>query len=325
MATGAPLDRRALTERLKALAHEEGFELAGTCRADPPETLPAFSEWLEKGRHADMDWLAESLPLRQDPSQLLPGVQSVLAVGINYHQPTDPRPEYPLIARYALGRDYHKLLRKKLKRVAVAAQRDFPQAEFRACVDSAPLLEREYAQRAGLGWPGKNTCLIHTKTGSWYLLGFLLTTLELEPDAPAEGDCGTCRLCIDACPTGAIVHREGRWQVDSRECISYWTIEASGEIPPRIAERMGRWTFGCDICQEVCPFNKPREKAPARAPDTTEPAFLEKREWPPLQQLAQISDEEFDRLTQGSPVRRAGAEGLRRNARLALRNPKADS
>jgi epoxyqueuosine reductase len=261
-----------------------------------------------------MDYLRQHLPLKADPRQLLPTCQSVIVVGLNYNRPNPARPGQPKIARYALGRDYHKVLRKKLKQLETLIQNRDPNAECRACVDSAPILEREFAQMAGIGWFGKNTCLIDSHRGSWFFIGVLLTSVHLEPDQPAIGGCGTCRKCIDACPTGAIVLDDDRWQVDSRRCISYLTIEHRGDVGLDTAG----WTVGCDICQEVCPFNEPRPSQPERGESTTEQDFLTTRVWPPLGQLANIQNEEWDQLTVGSAARRVKPDMLRRNARLNL-------
>jgi epoxyqueuosine reductase len=267
-----------------------------------------------------MRYLEEHLPLKAHPEQLLTGVRSVVAVTLNYAQPNPPVPGQPRIAKYAQGRDYHKVLRGKLKRLGQWIELVEPGAVCRPCVDSAPVFERDYARLAGLGWFGKNTMLIDSKRGSWFFIGLLLTTAEFPADAPAEGGCGTCRRCIDACPTGAIVFRDGRWQIDARRCISYLTIEHRGEIAPELAAGMGDWTFGCDVCQDVCPFNQPRANQPLRAATTTEPDFLARREWPSLVELAQIAEPQWDEVTRGSPVRRTGVEGLRRNARINLEN-----
>lgn len=294
-----------------------GFSRAGVCQAGNPETWSFYNEWLEAGFHADMDYLARSAHLRKSLDSILPGAKSVLAVTLDYGRVIPHETGQPKIARYALGRDYHQVFRKNLARLAKDLQAEFQQGSFRAVSDSAPLLEREWAQRSGLGWPGKNTCLIDSRRGSWTLLGFLLTPLEAEADAAAKGGCGSCRLCLDACPTGAIVNREGRWQVDSRLCLSYWTIEQKGPIPQEIAEKLNGWTFGCDICQEVCPFNQPRPSQPERGAPATHPD-LTPRSWPSLVELAQISYADWDRLTQGSPVRRRGWQGLRWNAQACL-------
>lgn len=267
-----------------------------------------------------MDYLPRSIELRATLESILPGARSVIGVALNYNQPNPRVPGQPLIARYALGRDYHKVLRARLAQLGRRLDELTPDARHRPCVDSAPVLEREWANRSGLGWFGKNTMLINSRRGSWFFLGLLLTTLELEPDEPAVGGCGTCRACIDACPTGAIVFEADRWQVDARRCISYLTIEHRGEIDSSLQPLIGDWTFGCDVCQEVCPFNQPRETQPERATVSDTPDFLNRREWPSLRTLAEIDYETWDTLTQGSPVRRAGHEGIKRNARINLEN-----
>ncbi len=210
------------------------------------------------------------------------------------------------------------MLRGKLKRLATFLEAVAPGCETRVCVDSAPLLEREYAHLAGIGWFGKNTCLIDSRRGSWFFLGALLCSHRIEPDEPAIGGCGSCTRCIDACPTGAIVFDDDQWQIDSRRCISYLTIEHRGSIESELADSIADWTFGCDVCQEVCPFNEPRESQPMRATPAEEPDLLQERSWPSLVELAQITEPEWDRLTRGSAVRRAGYEGLKRNARINL-------
>lgn len=305
---------------LKGEARDLGFDLVGVCDASPPKTLAFYRQWIEAGRHAEMGYLARSVEIRADPARLLPGARSAIVVGLNYNQPNPPRPGGPSIARYALGRDYHKVLRAKLRALVRRMQPDHPGSLWRVCVDSAPLLEREFANRAGLGWFGKNTCLIDSRRGSWFVIGVALTTAELPPDQPALGGCGTCRACIDACPTGAIVLADGRWQVDARRCISYLTIEHRGPFDADQAAAIGNWTFGCDVCQEVCPFNRPRSSQPLRGAEAAEPGFLERREWPSLAELAVLSVERWDALTRGSAVRRAGWEGLARNARANLEN-----
>ncbi|MCU0316307.1 MAG: tRNA epoxyqueuosine(34) reductase QueG [Fimbriimonadaceae bacterium] len=305
---------------LKERAHQLGFELVGV--ADPKGLVGVehYKKWIEKGYHGPMEYLANHLHLRQDVDSLLPGVRSVICVGLNYNQPVSNLPDQPRIARYALGRDYHKVIRTKLKSLGRLLESHHPGLGWRACVDSAPIFEREYSHLAGLGWFGKNTCLINSQRGSWFLLGTLLTTLAFEPDKPALGGCGTCRLCIDACPTQCIVLEEGKWQVDGRKCISTLTIEQKGDWDPSIAPLIGDWTFGCDICQEVCPFNQVRPTQPSRATTSQEPDLLSQRQWPDLVQLTQISHEDWDRLTQGSAVRRVGHEGIKRNAAQNLHN-----
>lgn len=308
--------------RLAERAHALGFDLVGVCDPSPPKSLPILESWIAEGMHGSMEYMQTSLPLRADLNTILPGVQSVLAVGMNYYQEPSGQTDAN-IARYALGRDYHKVIRSRLKKLADQLQVEHPTAQFRPCVDSAPVMEREYAHRAGLGWFGKNTCLINSHRGSWFLIGVLLTTLEIERNSPAHGGCGTCRACIDACPTGAIIHRNNIWQVDATQCISYLSIEHKGDHTPEQAAQLGDWTFGCDVCQEVCPFNQPRPTQPLRAQTTSIPDFLAHRAWPNLTELAQIDEAQWDALTQGSPVRRAGLDGLRRNAQANLANQTA--
>jgi epoxyqueuosine reductase len=305
---------------IKEKAGELGFDNVGVCPAVRAPNHAFYESWLRKGYHGTMGYLARQADLKRSPQELLPGARSIVAVALNYNQEPMHRPGRPKIARYALGRDYHKVLRAKLRRLAAALQAEHPEAGFRACVDSAPIFERDYARLAGLGWFGKNTMLIDSRRGSWFFIGLLLTTLELEPDVPAEGGCGTCTRCIDACPTGAIVFEHDRWQIDSRRCISYLTIEHRGEVSEDLARGVGEWTFGCDVCQEVCPFNEPRPTQPLRAASTREGDFLERREWPPLRELTELPEAEWDILTRGSAVRRTGSAGLRRNSRLNLAN-----
>ncbi|MEI8282283.1 MAG: tRNA epoxyqueuosine(34) reductase QueG [Armatimonadota bacterium] len=308
------LQRKSDFREVKSLALDLGFETIGVTPAIPiPEALAAYKEWLGIGYHAEMQYLADHELLKLDPKTLLPSARSAIVVSLNYYQ----EPQTPLrIARYALGRDYHKVLRSKLKMLSKQLSCQYPGAEFRACVDSAPILERSYAHLAGLGWFGKNTMLIDSKRGSWFFIGILLTSIEFEPDQPSAGGCGTCRKCIDACPTGAIVNTNNRWQIDSRQCISYQTIEKKGELT---VDTDG-WVFGCDICQEVCPFNQPRESQPLRAQTTREPWFLEQRPFPSLAELADMTEEDWDPLTRASAIRRTGYEGLKRNATAAQNN-----
>ncbi|HTQ10045.1 MAG TPA: tRNA epoxyqueuosine(34) reductase QueG, partial [Fimbriimonadaceae bacterium] len=280
------LDARSM----KAVARRLGCDTVGVCSPAPSPHLDAYRRWLDKGYHGTMSYLERQLPIKSDPSALLPGVRSVIAVTLNYNQPNPPVEGRPRIARYALGRDYHKVVKQKLGALARWIEREHAGTRCRACVDSAPILERDYAQSAGLGWFGKNTMLIDSKRGSWFFIGLLLTTAEFERDAPAVGGCGTCRACVEACPTGAIVFADGRWQLDARRCISYQTIERKGPIE---VETSG-WTFGCDVCQEVCPFNQPRPGQPLRGKVTEVPDFLAKRYWPSLERLRVISDEEWD-------------------------------
>ena len=316
MGDSGPVDSAAL----KAFARSLGFATVGVAPAIPPPHFAAYKDWIAADRHASMDYLSRHAQLRSDPKQLLPTVESVVAVTLNYAQANEPIEGDPRIATYALGRDYHRVMRAKLDRLADWIRIEFPGAECRSCVDSAPILERDFAWLAGLGWFGKNTMLIDSRRGSYFFIGLVLTSVAFESDAPVHGGCGNCRACIEACPTGAIVFDDDRWQIDARHCISYLTIEHEGPIDPTLAAKMEDWTFGCDVCQDVCPFNSRRESQPLRAAETTEPDFLKKRSWPTLVELTVIGQDDWDRVSPGSPLRRAGLEGIRRNAKITLQN-----
>ena len=310
------------TELIKSEALALGFDMVGACDAVPAPHWDFYEGWVKRGMHASMNYLEEHLPLKKSPEALLPGVRSIIAVGLNYYQPNPIQEDKPHIATYALGRDYHRVIRDKLKRLASWMDSNYPGERHRVCVDSAPIFERDFARLAGLGWFGKNTCLINSHRGSWFLIGLLLTTVEFEPDLPAVGSCGSCHKCINACPTGAIIFEDDRWQVDSRKCISYLTIEHKGPINEDLQAKIGPLTFGCDICQEVCPFNTQRESQPQRATITSEKDFLNVRTFPRIVELAQLSEDKWDELSSGSPVRRTGLDGIRRNARINLKNSK---
>lgn len=304
---------------LKAEARRLGFSNCGVAPASSAVHWDFYRQWLDEGFGASMAYLEQQAELKRTSESVLPGVRSVIAVTLNYNQPFEHAVGAAKIARYAQGRDYHKVIRGRLRRLAEWVEANHSNAVCRPCVDSAPIFEREYAHLAGLGWFGKNTMLIDSRAGSWFFLGLLLTTAELEADLPSDGGCGTCQRCIEACPTGAIVHQNGRWQVDSRRCISYLTIEHKGVFTPEQRESVGDWTFGCDVCQEVCPFNQPRASQPDRAPVTQVEDFR-RRTWPDLAGLANLPRDEWDELTQGSAIRRTGLDGLRRNAQANLAN-----
>ena len=305
---------------LESLAREFGFERAGIAGVDAEfDGYPHFQRWIEDGNHATMHFLKEQVELRRSVQSVLPGAQSAILFAKNYAQPNPYRPGYPRIARYALNRDYHNVLRARLKKLVIRLQVAFPNDTFRVFVDSAPILERELAHRAGLGWFGKNTMLIDSKTGSYFLLSGILTTAVLPASEPSVGGCGNCSACIDACPTGAIELSGERWQVDSRKCISAWTIEHKGEIPKEFSHKFGAWTFGCDICQEVCPFNQPRESQPARAATTQDERFLA-RPMLSLQQIIESPDDQLVEFSNGTPLARAKPAGLKRNAKISQEN-----
>ena len=256
--------------------------------------------------------------LRSDPAQLLPGVRSLICVGLVYNGPEPcstsfSDPERAWISRYAWGDDYHEILRSKLQNLD-GKLKQIESFESRICVDTAPLLERSLARAAGLGWIGKNTCVINQQLGSWFFLGELLTTLDLEPDSPVPDRCGTCTRCIDACPTTAIVPSpDGRFELDSRLCISYFTIELRSAIPEARRAAIGPHVFGCDICQDVCPWNR-------RAAETDEEAFRPREFAPALERLAAITEPEFRDMFRHSPVSRAKYRGFLRNVAVAMGN-----
>lgn len=309
-----------------------GFTAAGVCPIEPPPESDAakLKAWLDNGQHGSMHYMADQLGERLDPASLLPGARSVLMVADRYalrdsgedatadsERDGTPRGR---IARYARGRDYHEVIKRRLHRLADALRAAFPGEEFRSFTDTAPVLERRFAQRAGLGWLAKNAMMIHPVHGSYLLLGGFFTTLDLPPlpEQQTHTDhCGSCTRCIDACPTGAIADQPlltgSSPRVDASRCISYLTIEHEGPIDPALAMRMSDWVFGCDVCQEVCPHNsvKPGTDAPVRAEYQPQRATI------PLLQM--LSWDAPDRsLLQVSAMKRATAEMFRRNARHAL-------
>ncbi|MDX1632322.1 MAG: tRNA epoxyqueuosine(34) reductase QueG, partial [Thermoanaerobaculia bacterium] len=261
------MSRSDRTERLRRWALEEGFDHAGVARLEPSEHGEYFLRWLEVGRHAGMDYLARRTDSRVDPRRIFPGARSALCVTLRY-APLAGEEEsegdlWPRVARYARGRDYHRIMKKGLKRLARRIEEGYPGSRVRWYVDTGPVLEREIAQRAGLGAVGKNTCLLREDGGSYFFLGELFLSLELAPDEAATDMCGSCTLCLEACPTDALPEP---FQLDSARCISYWTIEHRGHLPLDAREMIGDWVFGCDVCQEVCPWNR-RPQEPADHPD----------------------------------------------------------
>ena len=249
-----PADRAA---RIRRWARQAGFDRAGIAALSPSEHGAALVGWLERGDQAGMEYMRRRLEARLEPARVLGGARSAVCVALQYH-PLDGDAEpagdlWPRVARYARGRDYHDVMLERLRRLAARVEQGYPGTAWRAYVDTGPVLERELAARAGLGAIGKNTNLLHPEAGSWFLLGELFLTLELTPDAAAADLCGSCTRCLEACPTGALPEP---YRLDSRRCISYWTIEHRGDLPPEAREMVGDWVFGCDVCQEVCPVNE---------------------------------------------------------------------
>ena len=324
------IDRQALAHELREHALASGFSLAGIAPVDASEHMSAYRDWIDEGRHGEMAYLsrADAVSRRADLDSTLNDVRSVLVVAHEYYVEDPPGvPEdasLAVIARYARGDDYHEVVKDKLISLArwLDAKID-SKLHARAYVDTGPILERDLAQRAGLGWFGKNTMLINPQRGSYFFLGLLLLDIELPSDEPfAEDRCGTCQACLDACPTGALLGRDGSGApiIDARRCISYLTIELRGPIPAELRPHMGNRVYGCDICQEVCPFTT-KFSVPA-----TDPAYSPRSELdgPPLVELAErllaMSGKGFLREFAASPVTRAGRKGLLRNVCVALGN-----
>lgn len=297
---------RERAARIKAKARELGFLACGVAKAGfLEEEAPRLEQWLRQKKHGEMAYMANHFDLRLDPRKVVEGAKSVISLAYNYHTPTRQLdPEAPKLSTYAYGRDYHKVLKKRLKPLMAFITEHYGQVAMRAFVDSGPVLEKAWAQRSGVGWQGKHTNIIRQGAGSFFFLCEVILDLELEADAPATDHCGTCRRCIDACPTEAITP----YGVDGSRCISYLTIELKDAIPPDFAGRMEGWAFGCDICQQVCPWN--RFSTPHAEPEFTPKAELmglSADEWHGMTELV------FDRLFEGSAVKRTKYTGLRRN------------
>lgn len=300
---------------IKTRAAELGFDLCGIARADQHPKLARFAEWVAQGRAGEMAYLADSAHERADVRHTLHSARSVISVGVIYNtgDPDDPvaLPSGEVaVARYARGDDYHIVIRERLRTLLRwLAEQAGPGLEALTCVDDGPVQERVYAEAAGLGWIGKNTCLINASLGSWMFLGEIVTNLDLAPDAPAVDQCGTCTRCLDACPTGAIV---APYELDATRCISYLTIEVRGAVAPAWRDRLASRVFGCDICQDVCPWNR-------KAAVSGDPS------WQPregltalrLRDACELSDEAWIARLKGSALKRAGVHRLRRSMAYA--------
>ncbi|TAM96123.1 MAG: tRNA epoxyqueuosine(34) reductase QueG [Rhodanobacteraceae bacterium] len=319
--TARDIDFAVLARRIKAWGVELGFAKVGITGVDLGEDEAHLHEWLRKGRHGSMDYMQHHGNKRSRPQELQPGTVRVVSVRMDYF----PRGmdagatwrtlgdgERAYIARYALGRDYHKLIRGRLQKLADRIAAEIGPFGYRAFTDSAPVLEKALARNAGLGWIGKHTLLLDRDAGSWFFLGELYTDLPLPMDEPATAHCGTCTRCMDVCPTRAIT---GPYQLDARRCIAYLTIESKDAIPEELRPLMGNRVFGCDDCQLVCPWNKfaqpthEEDFAPRHGLDGTK-----------LAELFAWTEEEFLKKTEGMPIRRAGYEGFSRNVAVALGN-----
>ncbi|MEJ7605005.1 MAG: tRNA epoxyqueuosine(34) reductase QueG, partial [Bryobacteraceae bacterium] len=287
-----------------------GFELAGIASTSPSADWNIYSDWVASGMAGEMDYLTDHrAQLRADPRSLLPSAKSILCVGKLYHNQADNTH----ISRYAQGLDYHDVLRAGLEKVVTGLRICNEPFDYRICVDTAPFLERSYARQAGLGWIGRNTCLINQQSGSWYFLGELLLSFDLAPDNPAPDRCGTCTRCIDACPTTALVPGGHGYQLDSRLCISYLTIELRNMVPEALRKHVNTHVFGCDICQDVCPWN-------SRAPFTADPAFGTMSDLQGLSQMAEITPQKFRDEYRHTPLWRTKHSGFLRNVAIAMGN-----
>jgi epoxyqueuosine reductase len=354
---GRPLPDARLSTAIRAEAQRLGFEAVGLAPLRPSDHAAFYQGWLQAGRHGSMAYLArpDAVATRLDAASRWPELESAVVVAHHYRSDSDPeedprsgttasRPDTGIIARYARGRDYHRVVKKKLlellRFIEAEVGRELPVA--RAYVDTGPVLERELARRAGIGWFGRNTMLIDPRRGSYFFLGSLLLPFELEYDEPFEADrCGTCTACLDACPTGALLGRDenGAAVMDARLCISYLTIENQGSIPRELRPAMGNRVYGCDICQEVCPWNSPklvqatsepeylarvpgpsRSQRDAESGTGTHPHSGPSTDAPSLVELMRMSYEEWDVWTRGSAIRRAGYAGFKRNVAVAIGN-----
>ena len=313
------LDRQALVEDIRRWGSELGFQQVGIAGVDLDVAEERLADWLARGHHGEMSYMARHGPKRSRPAVLVPGTRSVITARMDY-LPAENRgavslldhPSKAYVSRYALGRDYHKVLRPRLRNLAQRIASQIGDFGYRAFTDSAPVLEKPLAEKAGLGWIGKHTNLINRDGGSWFFLGEIYTDLVLPPDPPETSHCGTCRACIDVCPTGAIV---GPYQLDARRCISYLTIELEGRIPEALRAPIGNRIYGCDDCQLYCPWNK-------FATPTDERDFLPRHGLDDAELVDLFGWDESTWLsrTEGSAIRRIGYERWLRNIAVSLGN-----
>ncbi len=300
----------------KAAARALGFQACGiTDLRSSPEAVRALDAWLGRGMQGEMRYMERQAPVRRDPRRAWADARSAVVVLHNYYQrDAEPAAGRGRVARYALGADYHDVMRERLTALGQRIVAEAGAGSFRVYVDAGPLPERELARLAGLGWFGKNTMLIHPRLGSFTFIGVVLTDLPLAADAPFEADrCGSCRRCLDACPTAAF---SAPHVLDATRCISYLTIEARSATPAELAPRVGNWLFGCDVCQDVCPWNV------RFAEETAEPAYRAKpkAEWPTLEELVRMTEREHEEVFEGTALERPGRAGLARNAAVVLEN-----
>ncbi len=309
------------TRLIKSLAIRSGFDRVGITAAAPIDNVRYLRDWLATGRAGSMEYLQRNNHLREDPAQLFPGAKSVIVVAINYHQrvekpPHDPNDPRGRVAMYAWGEDYHVVIKDMLKNL-IGQMRDAIDEDFRArpCIDTVPILERELARRAGVGWIGKNTLVMHEDLGSYFFLGEIITSLDLDPDAPVTDHCGSCTACLDACPTDAFPKP---YELDASRCISYLTIEHRADIPNEFHDKIGDWIFGCDICQQVCPFNRKAPTSTVFDVGTIDP-------FPKLNDVVKRTESDHQESTNESATNRANLDMFKRNTQIALNNASRQS
>jgi len=300
-----------LTEQIKTKALEVGFSKVGIAKAETlTEDGKRLEEWLHRGYQASMGWMEENVEKRFDPREIIPGARSVISVAANYYTGAEhhPKEHEGKISRYAWGDDYHILVTERIKKLYECIKEIAPESEGRYYVDTGPVMDKVWAERAGIGWRGKHTNLITKDFGSWVFLGEIISTLELEYDMPMEDFCGSCSACLDACPTKAIVEP---YVVDSNKCLSYLTIEHRGPIDKSLEPMFDQWVYGCDVCQDVCPWNKYQKT-------TGDKEFFprEGNVTPSIDGLLSLTQEEFSNKFSKSPVKRTKREGLVRNATI---------
>jgi epoxyqueuosine reductase len=310
---------RELKEAIRVKSRELGIDLIGFAGAESlrPEA-GRLRQWLDRGYHGTMGWIGRSEGKRGDPSFVLPGVKTIVSAGINYYTSSqhENRPGSGKISRYAWGDDYHDIVTGRLEELLAFIRGLDPAIRGKVYADTGPVMEKAWAQRAGLGWQGKHTNLISMEFGSWIFLGELLLTAELEPDTPETDHCGNCVLCIEACPTGAI---NGPYMLDATLCLSYLTIEHSGEFTPAVEGKLDGWLYGCDVCQDVCPWNSAARESVDKA-FAPRPGNIQRE----LEDVLTMGGEEFSAVFKGSPIKRTKLTGLRRNAEALLRQANPD-
>ncbi len=309
------MNTAGLAAAVKSAAEALGLDACGITDLAPSGAAAALERWLDRGFHGEMRYVERQLPVRREPARAWPEARSAIVVLENYYQrDAEPAPGRGRVARYALGEDYHQVMKQKLQQLGARLVAAAGQGRFRSYVDAGPLPERELARRAGLGWVAKNTMLIRPSVGSFTFIGVVLTDLALPPDPPFEADrCGSCRRCLDACPTGAFPEPR---VLDATRCISYLTIEARSAMPEALISLVGDRLFGCDVCQDVCPWNV------RFADETLEPRYRARpaAEWPTLAEIVAMTEAGFDDAFGATALERPGRGGLARNAAVVLRN-----